>query len=349
MAISAFSTPLLICAFIICSIIIWIAGTKISFTVDVISKYFGMGEALGGIIFLAIVTNLPEIAITSVAAYNGHMEIATSNILGGIAIQTVVLVVIDIFGVGKSAPLTYRASSVELILEGIILIFILALVLMGKFLSTDLIFFHVTPTEVFILLAWIFGVYIVSKKDKLPQLVHVDKEEIAEEQKAFVKDKPNSSVSITPKIILFGVCAVLTLLAGWALEVSGEALASRFGMSGAIFGATILAAATSLPEISTGIASAKLKDYRMAMSDILGGNAFLPILFLLGSLISGQTIISNLAPTDMFLTGLGILLTGIYLIGLIFRLKKQYARMGLDSIAVVVVYIIGIIGLLYIN
>ncbi|HSY60570.1 MAG TPA: hypothetical protein VK796_01790 [Cytophaga sp.] len=349
MSISTFSTPFLISAFIICSFVIWIAGTKISFTVDVISKHFGIGEAMGGIIILAFVTNLPEIAITCVAAYNGHMEIASSNILGGIAIQTVVLVVIDIFGVGKSAPLTYRASSVELILEGIILIFILALVLMGKFISADLIFFHITPTEIFILIAWIFGIYLVSKKDKLPILVHVDKKVIDEEQKVFAKNKPDSSESITPKIILFGICAVFTLLAGCVLEVSGEVLAGRFGMSGAIFGATILAASTSLPEISTGVASAKLKDYRMAMSDIIGGNAFLPILFLLGSLISGQAIISNLTSTDMFLTGLGILLTGIYLIGLIFQLKKQYARMGLDSIAVAVVYVIGIIGLLYIN
>jgi cation:H+ antiporter len=349
MNIAALSTPLLIASFIFCSAIIWVAGTKISFAIDVISKHFGIGEALGGIIFLAIVTNLPEIAITSVAAYNGHMEIAASNILGGIAIQTVVLAMIDFFGVGKSAPLTYRASSIELILEGIVLIFILTLVLMGKFISTDLIFLRVTPTELFILVIWIFGVYIVSKKGILPKLVHVDQEVLDEEQKQSEEAKTSTTDSIMPKIIVFSICALLTLLAGWMLEVSGEELAGRFGISGAIFGATILAASTSLPEISTGIASAKLKDYRMAMSDILGGNAFLPILFLLASLISGQAVIPKLASTDMFLTGLGILLTGIYMVGLIFRLKKQYFRMGLDSIAVIVVYTLGIIGLIYIN
>jgi len=35
-------------------------------------------------------------------------------------------------------------------------------------------------------------------------------------------------------------------------------------MTGVIFGATILAAATALPEVSTGLASMKLKDYQMA-------------------------------------------------------------------------------------
>jgi cation:H+ antiporter len=346
---SSIATPLLILLFLFCSAIIWFAGTKISFAIDVISKHFGIGEAMGGMIFLAIVTNLPEIAITCVAAYKGHMEIAASNILGGIAIQTVVLAVIDVFGVGKSAPLTYKASSVELIIEGVILIFILALVLMGKFISPDLIFFHITPTEILILGVWLFGIFILSKKDKLPVFLHAGKDVIEEAQKQTAESEQKSSGPVTPSIVWFSICALLTLIAGWLLEVSGEELAGRFNMSGAIFGATFLAASTSLPEISTGIASAKLKDYRMAMSDIFGGNAFLPCLFLLGSIISGQPLISNLVPTDMFLTGLAILLTGIYMIGLIFRLKTQYARMGIDSIVVIIVYILGIVGLLYLS
>ena len=66
----------------------------------------------------------------------------------------------------------------------------------------------------------------------------------------------------------------MTLVAGVGLEVSGEGIARQTGMTGVLFGATILAAATALPEISTGLAAMKLRDYQMAMGDIFGGNAF---------------------------------------------------------------------------
>lgn len=64
-------------------------------------------------------------------------------------------------------------------------------------------------------------------------------------------------------------------------------------MSGVLFGATVLAAATSLPEVSTGLASVKMGDTQLAISDIFGGNAFLPTLFLLASLVSGEAVLPH--------------------------------------------------------
>ena len=145
--------------------------------------------------------------------------------------------------------------------------------------------------------------------------------------------------------LVFGVAAALTLIAGVTIERSGERIAGELGLDGAVFGATILAAATSLPEVSTGIASVKLGDYELAVSDIFGGNAFLPVLFLVASLLSGQAVLPDAAPTDRYLTALAILLTVVYMTGLLFRSPRRVWRLGLDSTAVVLLYALGIAGL----
>ena len=116
-------------------------------------------------------------------------------------------------------------------------------------------------------------------------------------------------------------------------------------MDGILFGSTVLAAATALPEVSTGLASAKLGDYQLAVSDIFGGNAFLPVLFFLAGLLSGQAVFPQLRDTDMYLIGLGVSLTCVYIYGLIFRPGHKVLGLGLDSLVVLVLYLLGTAGL----
>ena len=65
----------------------------------------------------------------------------------------------------------------------------------------------------------------------------------------------------------------------------------------------------------------------------------------MASFIGGDAILPDLKPSDIYLTILGIILTGIYMIGMIVHSKKQIFRMGLDSFIVLIVYLIGLIGL----
>lgn len=350
MKIPALSFPILIVIFLIAAVVIWVAGTRLSKSTDTIAEKFGLGEALGGLVLLAIVTNLPEIAIVISASQHNNFEMATGNLLGGIAVQTLVIVVLDIFGLGNQDTLTKRSTSLVLVLEATLVLIVLALVVIGHQLPASLVFYRVTPAGFLILISWVIGIKIISKTRKT--LPEISEEKIDGENKDDNKkdDKENKKNNTGKAILIFIICSIATLAAGVALEVTSDAIAKHIGMQGVIFGATILAAITSLPEISTGLAAIWMKDYQMAISDILGGNAFLPVLFLLASISSptGAAALPKAQKTDIYLAGLSMVLTGVYIAGLIIQPKKQYLRMGIDSIVILVVYILGIIGLVFV-
>jgi len=65
----------------------------------------------------------------------------------------------------------------------------------------------------------------------------------------------------------------------------------------------------------------------------------------LRGLLSGVALLQA-QKTDIYLTGLGALLTSIYIYGLIFRPRLRLLRMGVDSLVVLVLYGVGIAGLI---
>jgi cation:H+ antiporter len=69
------------------------------------------------------------------------------------------------------------------------------------------------------------------------------------------------------------------------------------------------------------------------------------VLFLVATVISGRAVLPQAHDTDIYLTGLGILLTITYVFGLIFRPRRRVVGMGPDSLAVLVLYGLGIAGL----
>ena len=200
-----------------------------------------------------------------------------------------------------------------------------------------------------ILLIWVLGLFLVQRSQKSLPWHEQGHAPDSQAQPQGHSKAPKSGNKKSPgtgrSLLVFLVAAAATLGAGVALERSGEAISGHIGLSGVLFGATFLALATSLPEISTGLTSVRQGDYKLAFSDIFGGNAFLPVLFLAAVLISGKPVLPQAHATDIYLTALAILLTLVYMLGLIFRPARKVLGMGVDSLVVLVLYLIGVAGL----
>ena len=345
------STAALAGVFLLAAAAVWYAGIRLVDATDVLDEKWKLGAALGGIILLAVATNLPEIAITLSASAAGNPGVAVGNILGGIAIQTVVLVALDAFGMRDKRPLTYRAASLVLVLEGVLVIAVLNIAIMATQLPDTLIFARVTPGPLLIAILWVIGVWMIARAQKsLPW--HEPSEDAPKLQRGPMGHSKRQRVadflrqsSARGAVLKFAWASAVTLVAGVVLERSGDVIADRLGMSGVVFGATFLAVATALPELSTGFRAARKADYQLAISDIFGGNAFLPVLFLVATVVSGSAVLPRAENTDIYLAALGVLLTCVYVAGLIFRPRRRILGLGPDSLVVLVLYALGMLGL----
>jgi cation:H+ antiporter len=86
----------------------------------------------------------------------------------------------------------------------------------------------------------------------------------------------------------------------------------------------------------------RLGDMQLAVGDLLGGNSFQITLFLLADLLAGTPEIVAAQHSDVWLGGLGLLMTGIASAAVISRPRRTFLWLGVDSIAPRVVYAAGI-------
>ena len=93
----------------------WAAGVVLSRTTNALDVRLGLGDALGGILLLAVAGSLPELAITISAAARGNLGLAAGNLIGGIAVQTLVLALCDV-AVGPRRPLTFLVGALTPVL-----------------------------------------------------------------------------------------------------------------------------------------------------------------------------------------------------------------------------------------
>src|SRR5262249_50730748 len=109
--------------------------------------------------------DLPEIAIMVGASLSHRIGLATGNILGGVAMQTAILILLDAFGAQGKYPLTSRLKSLIPVLEASLVV----MVLITAILTSELPPINVPVGEIGVTIFWITGLWLINKaRSKLP-------------------------------------------------------------------------------------------------------------------------------------------------------------------------------------
>jgi cation:H+ antiporter len=321
------------------AVVVWLVGTRLAAYADLIADRTGLGKAFVGLVLLAVATSLPEVGTTATAALSGNAALAGNNLLGGVVMQTAVLALADLF-VRKGA-LTFFTPRPGLLLEGTSLIVLLAIVLAGMAAGPGLAFFRVGIWTMLLFAVYLLSIYLLKQYEGRGTWKPVDPPDETEGpgEAATAQQRKYADHSTWQLGLLFAGGSAILLAAGWLVASVADALATETGLGASFVGATLVAISTSLPEVSTTIAAVRLGSLSLAVSNIFGSNAIdAALLFFADVLYRRGPILAELDRSAMFAAAAGIVMTAVYLLGLIERKNLAVLRMGLDSAAVLGLY-----------
>ena len=314
---------------------VWLAGTRISHYADAIARMTGVGHMAVGLVLLGGVTSLPEIAVAIFSSASGNPALAVNNLLGGVAMQKAILAGTDAI-IGKDA-LTVVVSSSALLLQGALSILMLTIVAAGVAVG-DTPVLGIGIWSWALLALYVFSIWMLSvTQGRHPWRPAEERQDVR--QRAELAGETPVPGSLPAVLGKTAGAATVILGAGFLLSQTGDALAGQTGLGHSFVGAVLLGFSTSLPELSTVVAAMRLRQYEMAISDILGTNLVnVALIFLVDAVYAGPPVFNEAGRFSLFVSLLGIVLSVIYLVGLIERHNRTIARMGIDSLATLLAY-----------
>jgi cation:H+ antiporter len=325
---------------------VWFSGTKLSGYVDLIADRTGIGKAFAGALLLGGATSLPEMATTITASLSGAAELAGTNLLGGVVMQIAVLAVVDAF-VLRGRPLTFFSPKPALLMQGVMLILMIALAIVAISSGELFTIFNIGFWSLLVGLVYLLGLWVMYHYEGNPRWEPAGEIGQPPESARDLKDAHQDqfkNVSTSNLIGRFSLAALGVLVCGFVIARTGEVIAEQTGAGQGFIGATLVALSTSLPEVSTTVSAVRFGAYSMAAANILGTNVIEIALFLPADIAyQGGSIFDSLNSSANLLAALGILATCIYLWGILERRDKTVLGMGYDSAAVLVVYLSGMI------
>jgi cation:H+ antiporter len=332
-------------SFALCAAVVWFSGARLAYLADALADRYKLAKSLVGLLLLSLATSLPEVATTLSAAVSQAQNLVLNNLFGGIALQTAILGIADFWARGSITNYPRKANHA---LEATLLVLLLSITLIITMIGEPVALFHIGPGSGLIALCYAGTIWLLRRYDGSSDWVPVDLPD--PEEKPFLAVKDSGETSNQTLIIQTVIACVAILIFGMVLVVLAERIAAQSGLGTSFIGVTLLAAATSLPELTTSITAARIGAYTMAISNIFGSNLIMLVLvFPADILYRGGPILQGASQTVSLALAFGIAVTAIYLVGLIVRRKPRVGVLGLDSVLVMITFLGSLVAYYYVR
>ena len=247
---------MVILEYIVVASLVVFCSIKASKYIDLLDKTTKLSGAFLGGVLLSAVTSLPEL-FTSISAVSllGKPSLCIGNILGSNLFNLAVLAIATLCSIKYFSKACISKGNI-LVTVFVLLIYIALLLNMFNILNLEIATVNIVSIAVVLLYA--VGVrYLASDSSGSSE---EDDEEVKLTTKQIVVRFVLSSLAI---VILSILMTYIT-----------DDLAAKYNIGAGLAGAIFLGVATSLPEVSSTIALIRMRNFNIAVGNIVGSNLF---------------------------------------------------------------------------
>ena len=318
--------------FLFLTLVIFFSGKNLVKYGDILAEKLRLGKTIVGIVFVASITSLPEL-ITGISAvtFADSPDIAAGDVFGSCMFNLLILAFLD--GFFRATPLTTKVHH-GLTLSAAFGIILITVSLLTIFLGEKMpVLGWISGSSFIIILVYMIAVWVITRYEKKLISKTVEKVVLLYED-----------ITLRETILKYGINAVIIIVASVFLPKVSKDIAHFYGFTETSFGTFFVALSTSLPEIAVSIAAAKMNMVTISVANLLGSNIFNIFILAVDDFfyIKGS-IFEYMDHNNLWGGGIALLMTATVIIGLIYRAERKKLRLAYESIALIMIYLTGII------
>lgn len=315
--------------FIVCIVVIFIAGRKVARYGDIIAEKTGLGGVWIGLVLIAVLTSLPELfnGISAVTLV-GAPGLTIGNLLGANMFNLFNLALLDLaHRNGSILSIVGRTHRLTGIFSLIMVIFVAGFILISNRLHIMDIGWIGWYTP-FIILLYLFFARIIYRYERRHPSLKETQFEYADR-------------SLRHTYLYFSISAVFIIGAGIWLAFIGNEISLVYGWGQSFVGSLFLAFTTTLPEITVSFAAMRIGANDLAVANLIGSNLFnLTIISIDDLLYVKGPVLAAVSETHLITAFTVMLMTIVFIIGLSHR-HQRFFRLSWWNITLILLFLLG--------
>ena len=326
------------------ALVVMAAGTFLARAGDSIATRTRLGGLFVGMLLMASATSLPEIVTDVSAALAGAPDLAVADLFGSSMANMAILGLIDL----TSRRAVWPGVELGHARLGSIAIALTALVVLGVISPTGIRIGWLGIEPIVVAIAYVVAAAWIGRTDPGRERgVAAAGEPQPADEIIVPVGWGRGSGTLRGDLLTFGLAAAAIFVSGPALAISAQGIAEETGIAQTFIGITLLAVATSLPELVASIAAVRIGAHDLAVGNLFGSNAFNMTVVLWVDLAHTDGPVLDAISVSQMVPGIGAILMMAIAIGALVGGSGTRLRRGEPDAVLVILAYFGLLGLSY--